>query len=153
MKKQEKQRFLEKAIIETQKVLLDLIAQEERAYKFYGHCKEQVADFKNKPIVARFNDTTIKYVGVSNALSVKNSFGSSPETVKELAIAQRVYQAQLSRMRLDENVKKYIETLGVQKEAKRLCLFLTEERHKYEKYLEKTQKKLKKLTKNKSLEA
>lgn len=149
--KQEKQRFLQKAIIETKNILHNLIEQECRAYNMYYDYKKQIADLKQLPAVAKYNDITIKYVGACNVLNMKNSLLISEEVAKEMAQKQLVYKTQLSRMHSDENIKKYISALSGQKEMKRLCMFLTEERYRYEKFLEKAQKKLKRMTKNKTL--
>ena len=149
--KQDKQGFLQNAIIETKKILHDLIEQESRAYNLYYDYKKQIADLKRLSIIAKYNDITVKYIGACNILNMKNSFLISEEVAKEMAQRQLVYKTQLGRMHSDENVKKYISALSGQKEMKRLCMFLTEERYRYEKFLEKAQKKLKKITKNKTL--
>lgn len=149
--KQDKQRFLQKAIIETKKILHDLIEQEGRAYNLYYDYKKQIADLKQLPIVEKYNDVTVKYIGACNVLNIKNSLYISVEVANEMAQQQLIYRTQLRDLHSDENVKKYISALGGQKEMKRLCMFLTEERYRYEKFLEKAQKKLKKLTKSNAL--
>lgn len=149
--KQDKQRFLQKAIIETKKILHDLIEQEGRAYNLYYDYKKQIADLKQLPIITKFNDITVKYIAARNVLNIKNSLYISAEVANEMAQQQLIYRKQLSDLHSDENVKKYISASGGQKEMKRLCMFLTEERYRCEKFLEKAQKKLKKLTKSNAL--
>lgn len=149
--KQDKKRFLEMSIIQTKKVLTDLIEQESRSYNLYYQYKSQLADFKKMPIITKFNDITVKYIAARNVLNIKNSLYISVEVANEMAQQQLIYRTQLSDLHSDENVKKYVLALSGQKETKILCMFLTEERYRCEKFLEKAQKKLKKLTKSNAL--